>query len=432
MNKALKNKELRSRILYSVMIMVIVRVLTQIPMPGVNADFLKQQFAANDALGFLSMMTGGSFENFSVMALSITPYITSSIIMQLMMIVFPKLEEMQKEGDTGRKKFQKITQYVTVALSLLESGAMAYGYGKRMLVDPSIFNMLVVISALTAGSMILVWLGGQATEKGLGNGISLILMVNIASSLPRQFSSLWSIMFNGANIGQKIIFSIAAAVVILTMVVFTVYLHEGERHIPVQHSQKMVGNRLVGSGAYDMPLKINTAGVIPVIFASSLMSMPSLIFTLMGKTPQGVWERTVSILSQSRWFSPADPLPTIGFILYSALVIFFAYYYTEITFNPLEIATNLKKSGGTIPGIRPGTPTKKYLQSILRYTVFFGAAGLLIVCAVPIAINGFMNAGLSFGGTSMIILVSVVSEMMTQAKGILARQGVVSFIRKAG
>ena len=429
MNKALKNEELRGRLLYSLMIMLVVRILTQIPMPGVNHSFLRDQFAANDALGFLSIMTGGSFENFSVMALSITPYITSSIIMQLMAIVFPKLEEMQKEGETGRKKFQKITQYVTVALSLAEAGAMAYGYGKRMLVEVSILNILVVISALTAGSMILVWLGGQATEKGLGNGISLILLVNIASSLPRQLASLWSIMFSGANPGEKVLYSATAVAVIAAMIVFTVYLQEGERRIPVQHSQKINGNRLTGGGAGNIPIRINTAGVIPVIFASSLMSMPSLVLALIGKNPQGIWERIVSSLSQGRWFNPADPLPTAGFILYAFLVVFFAYYYTEITFNPLEIAENLKKSGGTIPGIRPGEPTRKYLRTVLRYTVLFGAAGLLAICAVPIIINGFLNAGLSFGGTSMIIIVSVVSEMMAQARGILAKQGITKFIK---
>lgn len=408
--------------------MLIVRILTQIPMPGVNTTFLKEQFSGNDALGFLSMMTGGSFERFSVMALSITPYITSSIIMQLMTIVFPKLEEMQKEGETGRKKFQKMTQYVTVLLSLMEAGAMAYGYRGSMFTEMNVLTVLMVLSSLTAGSMILVWLGGQATEKGLGNGISLILMINIVSSLPAQMAALWKLMMNGTNVGQKVLYATAAVAVILALIVFTVYLQEGERRLPIQHSQKMHGNRLIGSGAYDLPIKLNTASVIPVIFASSLMSMPSLVLALMRKTPQGIGERILSMLSQGRWFNPSDPLPTVGFLLYAVLVIFFAYYYTSITFNPLEISTNLKKSGGMIPGIRPGKPTKEYLENVLRYTVFFGAAGLLVVCAVPIIINGFLNSGLTFGGTSLIIIVSVISEMAAQAKGMMVQQKIKRFI----
>ena len=428
LNKKTKNSELTKRVLYSCMIMVVVRALTQIPMPGVNTAFLKEQFAGNDALGFLSMMTGGSFERFSVMALSITPYITSSIIMQLMVIVFPRLEELQKEGETGRKKFQKITQYLTVALSLMEAGAMTYGYGRKMLVEVSALNVAVVISALTAGSMILVWLGGQATEKGLGNGISLILMVNIVSSLPRQAVSLWKLMTYETSVGQKALYSLITASVIVVMTVFAVYLQEGERRIPVQHSQKMHGSRLEGSRAYDLPVKLNTASVIPVIFASSIMSMPSLVMALVGKVPQGKAERVLACLTQSRWFDPADPLPTAGFILYAVLVIFFAYYYTSITFNPAEIAMNLKKSGGMIPGIRPGIPTKKYLESVIRYTVLFGAAGLLILCAVPLVINGVAKSGLTFGGTSLIIIVSVISEISAQVKGMMARDKVKRFV----
>lgn len=428
MEKVLKNRELRDRLLYSAMVMLIVRVLTQIPMPGVNTGFLKDRFAGNDALGFLNMMTGGSFERFSVMALGITPYITSSIIMQLMTIVIPSLEEMQKEGETGRKRFRKITQYVTVGLSLAEAGAMTYAYRKSMLVEGGILNALVIVSALTAGSMILVWFGGQATEKGLGNGISLILMINIASGLPSQLASVMSLLLSGSNIGLKILYTVLAAAVLAAMVVFAVYLQEGERRIPVQHSQKMNGNRMTGSRAYDLPIKISTAGVIPVIFASSVMSMPSLVMAFAGKTPQGAWARVFSFFSQGRWFTPADMLPTLGFILYGALVIFFAYYYTAIAFNPLEIAENLKKSGGMIPGIRPGAPTRRYLESILRFTVLFGAAGLLIICAVPMIISGLLNISISFGGTSMIIIVAVISEMRAQAKGILAAKKAKTFL----
>lgn len=428
MKEALKNRELRNRLLYSFMIMAIVRVLTQIPMPGVNTAFLAEKFSGNDALGFLSIMTGGSFERFSVMALSITPYITSSIIMQLMTIVFPSLEEMQKEGETGRKKFQKITQYATVGLSLAEAGAMTFAYGKNMLVDTGVLNVLVIISSLTAGSMILVWLGGQATEKGLGNGISLILMVNIASSLPSQLASLWSILASGSNIGVKVLYVFIAAAVITGMVVFAVYLQEGERKIPVQHSQKISGNKMTGSRTGDLPVRISAAGVIPVIFASSLMSMPSLVMTLAGKTPGGIPGRLLAFCSQARWFDPADPVPTFGFVLYGALVIFFAYYYTAVSFSPLEVAENLKKSGGVVPGIRPGTPTRRYLESILRYTVFFGAAGLLFLCAVPMVVSGALNVSLSFGGTSLVIIVAVISEMRAQAKSILAAKNIKTFL----
>ena len=360
--------------------------------------------------------TGGSFEQMSIFALSITPYITSSIIMQLLTIAIPKLEEMQKEGEDGRKKIVAITRYLTVALALIESLAMAVGFGRQgLLVEYNFVNAAIVVLTLTAGSAFLMWIGERITEKGVGNGISIVLVINIISRIPSDMTSLFEQFVKGKPIASAALAVVIILAIIVALVVFVVILQSGERRIAVQYSQKVVGRRTYGGQSTNIPLKVNTAGVIPIIFASSLMQFPVVIASFMGKgNGSGIGSEILRGLNQSNWCNPEQLKYTWGLLLYIVLTVFFAYFYTSITFNPLEIANNMKKSGGFIPGIRPGKPTVEYLTKILNYIIFIGACGLVLVQVVPILFNGWLGAKVSFGGTSLIIIVSVVLETLKQ------------------
>ena len=419
---ALKVKEVRKRILYTFLILIVVRIGALLPIPGVNTDYFAQWFASQSgtAFNFFDAMTGGSFTSMSVFALSITPYITSSIIIQLLTIAIPKLEEMQKEGDEGRKVIAKITRYVTVALALIESTAMTIGFGRSgLLIDFTWYNAIVVIVTMTAGSAMLMWLGERITEKGVGNGISIILLVNILSGLPDDFATLYSTFMSGKSVAMAALAAVIIVVIILAIVGFVVMLQGGERRIPVQYAKKMQGRRFVGGQSSNIPLKVNTAGVIPVIFASSLMSFPVVIAQFFSVDYTTVGGRILQGLSSSNWCNPDDPILTLGLIVYIVLIIAFAYFYTSITFNPIEIADNMKKQGGFIPGIRPGRPTSDYLNRILNYIVFIGAVGLLIVAVIPIIFSGLFGIGqLSFGGTSIIIIVGVILETLKQIESL--------------
>ena len=368
-------KEIRQKLLYTLMMMVVIRIGSQLPAPGIDRTYFSNWFAAQtgDAFSFVDAFTGGSFLNMSILALNITPYITSSIIIQLLTIAIPKLEEMQREGEEGRKLLVSITRYVTV----------------------------------TAGSAFLMWVGEQITEKGVGNGISIVLAINIISRMPQDIASLFSQFVFGKTIAIGAVAAVIIIAIIVLMVVMVIILNDAERRIPVQYAQKIQGRRLVGGASSVIPLKVNTAGVMPIIFASSLMEFPVIISTLAGYKGTGIWSEVLRYLSSSYWCNPSQPKYTIGLLVYIVLLVFFAYFYTSITFNPLEIADNLKKRGGFIPGIRPGKPTSEYLTRILNYIIFIGAIGLTIVGILPFIFRGVFNASVSFGGTSLIIVVSV-------------------------
>ena len=401
------------------MILVIVRVGSLLPIPGVDTEYFSSLLSGINTgdLSYLSAFTGGSFERMSLFALSITPYITSSIIMQLLAIAIPKLEEMQKEGEDGRKKIAAITRYVTIALALIESIAMAVGFGRSGLIKGYqgfstlhyIVSIIVVVAALTAGSAMLMWLGERITENGVGNGISIVLLINIISGMPSDFATLYSTFVAPRTIAKGVLAAAIIIAILVVMVVLVCFLQDGERRIPVQYSQKVSGRKTFGGQSTNIPLKVNTAGVMPVIFASSLMQIPVIIAQLFGKSYE--WTR---YLSSSYWCRISAPKYSIGLILYIVLLIIFAYFYTSITFNPIEVADNLKKAGGVIPGITPGKSTSDYLNNILNYIVFVGAVGLLIIALIPIMCTGFFNASVSFGGTSVIIIVGVVLETLKQ------------------
>ena len=414
--KAFKVKEVRERLLYTFMMLIVIRIGSCLPIPGVDASFLREFFTnlQNSGMGFVNAITGGSFSNMSLIALSITPYITSSIIMQLMTIAIPKLEEMQKEGEDGRKKIAEYTRYLTVALALFQSSAMAIGFGKQGLLyedAQNVWGYMTVIAAMTAGSALLMWIGERITEKGVGNGISIVLLINIVSSLPQDVLMLYERFMAGKSVAVATVAAIIVLAVVVATVVFVLVLNGAERRIPVQYSKKMQGRRMIGGQSSHIPLKVNTAGVIPVIFASSIMSMPVMIAQFFNVDYSTFGGKILMALSSANWFRPEMPVYSVGLLIYIVLVVLFAYFYTSITFNPLEVANNMKKSGGFIPGVRPGKPTSDFLNNILNYIVFIGATGLVIVCIVPIIASGLFNVGsLSFGGTSLIIIAGVILE----------------------
>ena len=414
--KAFKVKEVRERLLYTFMMLIVIRIGSCLPIPGVDASFLREFFTnlQNSGMGFVNAITGGSFSNMSLFALSITPYITSSIIMQLMTIAIPKLEEMQKEGEDGRKKIAEYTRYLTVALALFQSSAMAIGFGKQGLLyedAQNVWGYMTVIAAMTAGSALLMWIGERITEKGVGNGISIVLLINIVSSLPQDVLMLYERFMAGKSVAVATVAAIIVLAVVVATVVLVLVLNGAERRIPVQYSKKMQGRRMTGGQSSHIPLKVNTAGVIPVIFASSIMSMPVMIAQFFNVDYSTFGGKILMALSSANWFRPEMPVYSVGLLIYIVLVVLFAYFYTSITFNPLEVANNMKKSGGFIPGVRPGKPTSDFLNNILNYIVFIGATGLVIVCIVPIIASGLFNVGsLSFGGTSLIIIAGVILE----------------------
>lgn len=427
LRNAFKIKDIRKKIIFTFLMLIVIRIGSCLPIPGVDSDVFANWFASQtaDGMGFFDAITGGSFYRMSIFALNITPYITSSIIMQLLTIAIPKLEEMQRDGEEGRKKIAEITRYLTVALALIEAVAMTIGFRRGGYLEFSsgyqgVLDIIMVIFTLTAGSAVLMWIGERITEKGVGNGISIVLTINIISRMPDDIKTLYDQFISGKNVPKAILAAVIILAIIVGMVLFVVYLQGGERRIPVQYSKKMAGRKMVGGQSSNIPLKVNTAGVIPIIFASSIMSFPSIILSFVGKSDiKGIGGALIKMLNSNNWFDKTNPVASLGLILYIVLVIFFAYFYTSITFNPMEVADNMKKQGGFIPGIRPGKSTVDYLNNLLSYIIFIGAAGLTIVAVIPFFFNGFFKANVSFGGTSLIIIASVILETLKQIESMM-------------
>ena len=429
---AFKNKQLRKKLLFTTLILIVVRFGSQLPIPEIDSAQISAYLKSTlgDSFSLLNSFTGGSFMQMSVFALSVTPYITSSIIMQLMTIVIPALEEMQTDGEDGRKRMAKITRYVTVVLAIIEGAGLAIGFANQgaLGTDYTTFTIVTMIIALTAGAVLVMWLGERITESGIGNGISIILLVNIVSGMPGDFTSLYNQFMKGKQIGPALIAGCVIVGVVLAVVVFVIVLSDAERHIPVQYSKKMQGRKLVGGQQSKIPLKVNTAGVIPIIIASSIMQFPIMLQNVLKYENNGFIGKALTSLNSSTWFDASHPKRSIGLLIYIVLVILFAYFYTSITFNPLEISNNMKKQGGFIPGIRPGKPTVDYLNKILKYIIFIGAAGLTIVAVVPFFFNGVFGASVSFGGTSIIIVVGVILETIKQIQSQLLVQNYSGFL----
>ena len=417
LRNALKVKDIRKRLLFTLVVLIICRLGSQLPIPGIDTDTISQYLNSllGDSFNLLNSFTGGSFESMSLFALNVTPYITASIIIQLLTIAIPALEELYRDGEDGRKKINNITRFVTLALSVLESAGLAIGFGKQGLL--SNYGPLIVIEmivCLTAGSVFVMWLGEQITDKGVGNGISIILLCNIVSRMPSDLFNLYQKFMEGKQISNVIIAGVIIFIVIIGTIILTIILNDAERRIPVQYSRKIQGGSQLGGLGSTLPVKVNTANVMPIIFSSSLLQFPLVIKQLVGANPKGTAGFIFNALNQSNWCNPDHWNWSIGLIVYLVLNVIFAYFYTSITFNPLEISNNMKKQGGYIPGIRPGKATVDYLNSILTYIIFIGAIGLCIVAVIPIFFNGYFGANVSFGGTSIIIIAGVVLETMKQ------------------
>ena len=405
LRKAWKIEELRKKILFTLLIILLYRLGNAIPVPYVNVAALQAYFNSlqNTVLGLLNVMSGGAFSQATIFALSIQPYINASIIIQLLCIAIPALERMSKdEGEEGRKKIASITRYATVAIGLLQ------GFGFYMLIKNygilkpeavgNVWAAIVIILTFTSGSALIMWLGEQITEFGIGNGISMILFASIISRFPTAiFTSIRNIA-NGSLRWWVAVLMFLGAIAIIILIVF---VNDAERRIPVQYAKRVVGRKMYGGQSNHLPMKVNMSGVMPIIFAQSIASVPATIAAFTGKTDGWV----------STWFGTNSIPYAIAYLL---LIIFFAYFYSTIQFNPVEVANNLKKNGGYIPGFRPGKPTSEFIQKVLNKITLFGAIYLGIIAVVPILIAHFSNAaaltGISLGGTSIIIVVGVALE----------------------
>ena len=404
MRNAWKIDDLRHKILFTLVIILLYRLGNAVPVPYVNIDALNGYFAQmqNTVLGLLNVMSGGAFSNATIFALSIQPYINASIIIQLLCIAIPALERMSKEeGEEGKKKIASITRYTTVAIGLIQGFAYYYMIMKSGFLTADgqgIWAAIVIILTFTSGSALIMWLGEQITEYGIGNGISMILFASIISRLPTSvITSIRNISTGSLEWWVALLVFLGA----LAIIVLIVYVNDAERRVPVQYAKRVVGRKMYGGQSTHLPMKVNMSGVMPIIFAQSIASIPATIAAFTGKTDG--WVNT--------WFAN-NSIPYA--IIYFLLIIFFAYFYSTIQFNPVEVANNLKKNGGYIPGFRPGKPTSEFIQKVLNKITLFGAIYLGIIAIVPILISHFSNAaaltGLSLGGTSIIIVVGVALE----------------------
>ena len=401
---AWKIPDLRKRMLYTLLMIFIFRLGTFIPVPGLNSSVLQQlvESSGNSLFGLLDSFSGGSFSNATIFAMSITPYINSSIILQLLTVAIPALERLAKEGEEGRKVIAKWTRYITIVLAFIQATGLYFGLGSAV-TTKGIASYITIVATFTAGTAFLMWLGEQITEKGVGNGISIIIFSGIVSRIP---SMIYGTIQNYKNDAIAWYGLILIAVFALLMVAFVVFITDAERRVPVQYAKRMVGRKMYGGQSTHIPIKVSMAGVIPIIFAMSILSFPSTIMAFTG-TPNGFWGRVVEVLfSQTSW---------VYIIIYFLLIIFFTYFYTAIQFNPVEVANNMKNNGGSIPGIRAGKPTSDYISKILTRVTLIGAIFIALVATVPMILGKVPGFGtLSIGGSSLLIMVGVALETVKQ------------------
>src|SRR5215210_467866 len=428
MLKALGNAwrvpELRRKLLFTAAILVLYRLGAFVPLPGLNRESLaafQDQLSGNALTGLFGVFSGGAFNNLSVFSLGIMPYITASIVIQLMTVAVPRLQELAKEGETGQQKITQYTRYFTLALALIQSLAMILFFrsgqaGAGVLTNATAIDIYLIVITLTAGTMLIMWMGELITQRGLGNGISLIISAAILSQAPAGIQSL----IESGNVLNIIILGILAVLIVAAIV----FVNEGQRRIPITYAKRQVGRRMSQGGTTYLPLKVNMAGVIPIIFASSLLIFPVVLGQLFAGGNQD------SILGRlAAFFSPGNA-PYL--ILYAMLIVMFTYFYTAVQFNPIEHADNLKKSGGYVPGYRPGQPTALYLNQVLTRITLFGAIFLAAVAVVPYLITGVLNLPTSIflGGTSMLIVVGVSLDTVRQLESQLMMRNYEGFLKK--
>ena len=418
--KAFKIPEIRKKLIFTILMLVVFRIGSSIPVPGIDRSVLAQTFSGDAGLlDLFDLFSGGAFSNFTIFALSITPYVTASIIMQLLGIAFPYFERLAKEGMAGRKKMAQITRYMTVVLALIQALGLTVGLFRQAVIDQTWFSFAVIILVLTAGTAFLMWLGEQINENGIGNGISLIIFSGIVARIPSGIRSMWTQYSEGQlNIVTLILFLIAAVVVILGII----EVQQGTRRIPVQYAKRVVGRKMYGGQSTHIPLKVNQAGVIPVIFALSLIQFP---LTITYFFPDSGFTEFVT-----KWISPSG---NPGVWVYAAfnilLIIFFNYFYTTVTFNPMEIAQNMKQNGGFIPGIRPGRATIEYLTRVMSRISFVGAIFLAVVATLPTIVGQLTGMNIHFGGTSLLIAVGVAIDTMKQLENQMVMRNYSGFLK---
>ena len=418
LRQAWKIKDVRKKILYTLMMIVVFRIGATIPVPGVDTSIIKEMVGNNSLLSLYNMFTGGAFSNFTLFALGIGPYITASIILQLLTIGFEGLDELQKSGEEGKKKINKYTKYTALVLALIQAIGITLGVVKGALKSSNGFFICTVILTLVAASMLLMWIGDKITEKGLGNGSSIIIFVGIVSRVPQDIMSAASMVQSGK---LAIWAAVLLAVVMLITITAVTYIQEATRKIPVQYAKRVVGRKMYGGQRSHIPMKVNQSGVVPVIFASSLLAFPQTIAMFMGSDVQNFVQTYLT------------PNGEIGFWIYRLLevllIIFFAYFYTTVSFNTEDIANNMKNNGGFIPGIRPGKPTMDYLNRILSRLTLAGAIFLAIIALIPAFFTHYMGVNLSLAGTSLLIVVGVALELKRQLESNLVMRNYQGFLK---
>ncbi len=416
---ALKVEDLRNKLLFTFFMLFAVRSGASIPLPGVDSSELLSLFDANSdgLLGMYDAFSGGAFKNMTIFALGIVPYVNSSIIMNLLTIAVPALEEMQKEGQEGRKKIAKISRYLTVVFAIIQATAIVIGFRTYFVsynTNTFVLSAILAVVTMTAGTAFLMWCGERITERGIGNGISLIISINILSQLDDGVSALWTRLQNG-----EYLVVVGVIIFMIVLIGFIVLIQLGERRVAVQYAKRVQGRKVYGGQSTHIPMRVNMAGVIPVIFASSLLQFPGTVTSFFTSSATGWWRSVIDFLSISS---------LSGGIFYFILIIGFAYFYTAITFNPYDVSNNMKKNGGFIPGIRPGKPTVEYLSKVLSRLVFIGGFMLALIAIAPIIASNAMNIGFSFGGTSLIIVAGVATETMKQLQSQLVMRHYKGFL----
>jgi preprotein translocase subunit SecY len=419
-----KYGDLRRRLIFLLLALIVYRIGTHIPVPGINPDQLTQLFEGQQGgiLSLFNMFSGGALSRFSIFALGIMPYISASIIMQLMSYVVPSMEALKKEGEAGRRKITQYTRYGTLGLAIFQSMgiALALESSAGLVNDPGILFRVTAMVSLTAGTMFLMWLGEQITERGLGNGISIIIFSGIAAGLPSAIGGLLELVRTGA---MSIIIALLIVVLVGLVTYFVVFVERGQRKILVNYARRQVGNKVYGGQSSHLPLKLNMAGVIPPIFASSIILLPSTVVSWFSAGESMNWLKDISAA-----LSPGQP---IYVMLYALAIIFFCFFYTALVFNSRETADNLKKSGGFIPGIRPGDQTARFIDKILLRLTFAGAIYITFVCLLPEFLILKYNVPFYFGGTSLLIIVVVTMDFMAQVQNYLMSQQYESLLKKA-
>ncbi len=419
--KAWKIPDIRKKIVFTLLMLLVFRIGSQIPVPGIDRTILEQTFDSETGLfALFNLFSGGAFSQFTIFALSITPYITASIILQLLTIAIPSLERLAREGMEGRKKIAQYTRYLTVVLAVIQAIGVSVGLFRQALISTDFFSVAVIVLVLTAGTTFLMWLGEQINEHGIGNGISLIIFAGIVSRLPSAIQEVWTKISDGSmSIVTLILFLIFCVLVIVGII----YIQQGQRRIPVQYAKRVVGRKMYGGQATHIPLKVNQAGVIPVIFAMSFLQFPLTITYFMDA-------ESGAAAFIEKWLSPmGSPGVWIYAVFNVVLIIFFTYFYTSVTFNPVEVAHNMKANGGFIPGIRPGKATVEYLNRVMTRITFVGAIFLAAVAILPTLVSELGGLNFHFGGTSLLIAVGVALDTMKQLEQQMVMRNYSGFLK---